>query len=177
MNRFLKFTLIFLAILTGIIISIIIAWNISSYYNAKRAEKDSVLFAKHCESVTVISDPPSITFIDFKRNEIDQLKFQILRDKKLINDTFIKNNFEEAFINHNSEEDFISGVQIPYKEFYTTDTIVLTTRNGLKFYVSGYHHIANLHYGMLGYVGGYDCRLAKDCIINGNPTAGIISGK
>lgn len=168
MNRFLKFTLIFLAILTGILISIIIAWNISSYYNAKRAEKDSVLFAKHCDSVTVISDPPFVIFKDFKKNEIDQLKFQILRDKKLINDTFI---------NHSSEEASISGVQIPYRMFYTTDTIVLTTRNGLKFYISGYHHIASLHYGMLGYVGGYDCRLAADCIINGNATAGIISGK
>jgi hypothetical protein len=66
-------------------------------------------------------------------------------------------------------------VKIPYREFLKTDTIVVTTRNNLKYYISGYHHVANLHYGMMGYVGSHDCSLSESCTINKSETNGVIS--
>lgn len=62
--------------------------------------------------------------------------------------------------------DEYKSINIPYKEFLKTDTIVVTTQNKLHYYISGYNHYAYLHYGMNGYLGGHDCRFSDNPTIN-----------
>ncbi|MCJ8154217.1 hypothetical protein MKJ01_10645 [Chryseobacterium sp. SSA4.19] len=166
MKRFFKVVLIVLAIFFGIIAAIIIAWNVSSCQRKKKADEDSITFSKKCDSLLSITEQPEIGFSDFSYKEISTLRFQILRNNKLIEDSVIKTHFKD-----NS----LMRVKIPYREFLKTDTIVVTTPNNLKYYISGYQHVANLHYGMMGYVGSHDCSLSESCIINKSETDGVIS--
>ncbi len=167
MKRFFKVVLVLFGVLFGIIAVIIIAWNVSSCQRRKKANEDFITFSEKCDSVPSITEQPEIGFSDFSSKEISILRFQILRNNKLIGDSVIKTNFKE-----NS----LMQVKIPYREFLKTDTIVvITARNNLKYYISGYHHVASLHYGMMGYVGSHDCSLSESCTINKSETNGVIS--
>jgi hypothetical protein len=55
------------------------------------------------------------------------------------------------------------NISLAFASFTKTDTIaVATTGKDKRFYrISGFHHCASLHYGMLGYVGSHDCRFAE----------------
>ncbi|KQM50217.1 hypothetical protein [Chryseobacterium sp. Leaf201] len=166
MKRFLKILLILFGFIFGIIAAVIIAWNVSSSLRKKKAEEDSIAYSEKCDSVPFITEQPEIRFADFSTKEISTLTFQILRNQKLIKDSTIKTGLKE-----NS----LMSVKIPYRKFLKSDTLVVTTRNHLKFYISGYHHIAGLHYSMMGYTGGYECLLSESCTINKNESNGVIS--
>jgi len=50
-----------------------------------------------------------------------------------------------------------------------------TGKNKRLYQLSSCHYAAPLHYGMLGYVGGYDCRLAEeDDTVNGRKSGGSL---
>ncbi len=119
-------------------------------------------FSKICDSTKVINEQPEIGLSGFKENEINILKFEIKRGKNIFFDTIIKNNF-----NYISKDKIYRKTNIPFSEFLKNDTIIITTLNNLKFYVSDFHHSASLHYGMFGPVGGYECRLDENFNING----------
>ena len=159
MKKYIKGCLTFIAIIV-LLLALVIGWFFwSSNNRIKQAEIDGIAFSKECDSVNIITEQPQIQFANFKKNEIDILKFQILRDRKLIQDTLIKNGF-----NKTKTPDEYKSITIPYKTFFKTDTIVVTTQNKLHYYISGYGHYAYLHYGMTGYLGSHDCRF------NDNPT-------
>jgi len=161
MNKYLKGCLVLIgAIITiAAILAGLFFWSSNS--RRKQAEIDGIEFSKECDSVKFITEQPKIEFAKFKRNEIEILNFQILRDGKLIHDTLIKNWFNKK----NSYSEYKS-ITIPYKTFLKTDTIVVTTQNKLHYYISGYHHYAYLHYGMTGYLGSHDCRFSDNPTIN-----------
>ncbi|MCD0469138.1 hypothetical protein [Flavobacterium sp. JAS] len=161
MNKYIKGCLVLIGIIITVIAIIIGLFFWSSNSRRKQAEIDGVAFSKECDSVKVITEQPEIQFARFKKNEINILKFQILRDGNFIQDTLIKNGFNKEA---NSSE--YKSITIPYKEFLKTDTIVVTTQNKLHYYISGYHHYAYLHYGMAGYVGSHDCRFSENPMIN-----------
>lgn len=165
MNKYIKGCLVFIGIvitLFAILIGLFF-WSMSS--KKEDAENDAITFSKECDSIDYISEQPEIDFIGFKKNEIDVIQFQILRNGKFIKDTLIKNNFK-------NKTEYKST--IPYKTFLKTDTIVVTTQNKLKYYISGYHHYAYLHYGMTGYVGSHDCRFAGNPVINNRESNSVI---
>jgi hypothetical protein len=157
MNKHIKGCLTFIAIIV-LLSALMIGWFFwSSNSRIKQAEIDGIAFSKECDSVNIITEQPEIQFAKFKKNELSFLKFQILRNGKFIHDTVIKNG---KFNPDNLR------INIPYKTFFKTDTIVVTTKNRLQYYISGYHHYAYLHYGMFGYLGSHDCRFSNQCSIN-----------
>jgi hypothetical protein len=161
MNKYIKGCLVIIGVFITLV-AIIIGWFFwSSDHRRKQAEIDSIEFSKECDTVKLITEQPEIQFAKFKKNEINILKFQILRQGKFIQDTLIKNGF-----NKRTSYDEYKSITIPYKAFLKTDTIVVTTQNKLHYYISGYHHYAYLHYGMTGYVGSNDCRFSDNATIN-----------
>ena len=161
MNKYIKGCLVIIGVFITLV-AIIIGWFFwSSDHRRKQAEIDSIEFSKECDTVKLITEQPEIQFAKFKKNEINILKFQILRQGKFIQDTLIKNGF-----NKRTSYDEYRSITIPYKAFLKTDTIVVTTQNKLHYYISGYHHYAYLHYGMTGYVGSNDCRFSDNPTIN-----------
>lgn len=127
----------------------------------EQAEIDSVEQSAICDTIPYITEQPELSFIYFQDEEINSIKFQILRDGKLIGDTIAYTAF--YIIN----QTIYNKIKIPYECFLKTDTIVLTTEHPLYYKIAGFHHYANLHYGMYGYLGGHDCRFSEDCTVNG----------
>ena len=157
-------------VIISIILIAVIAFNISSYLNRKHAESDGIKYSEICDSVKTITEQPEIGFTGFDGKDINILKFELKRNGTVRIDTILKNKFSYV-----SDDKTYKKIKIPFVEFLKTDTIIITTQNNLKFYISGYHHYAGLHYGMMGYVGGYDCGLAENVNINKSETNGTIS--
>lgn len=160
MNKYIKGCLVLIGIIITIIAIMIGLFMWSSHARKKQAEIDGIEFSTECDSVKLITEQPEIQFAKFKKNEISILKFQILRNGKFIQDTLIKNGFKKT------SADEYKSINLPYKTFLKTDTIVVTTQNKLHYYISGYHHYAYLHYGMTGYLGSHDCRFSEIPTIN-----------
>lgn len=145
------------------ILAIVLFITVSSYFSKRQIEKELAATIKKCDSIQIITEQPEISFSGFKENEINSLKFEIKREKKIFSDTVIRNKFSYV-----SEDRSFKKIRIPFPEFLKTDTIIVTTRNNLKFYISNFHHTAGLHYGMFGPVGVSDCALDEDFDINGS---------
>jgi hypothetical protein len=133
----------------------------------ERVENDGIEFSKICDTIQFIAEKPSITFGKFHKTEIDELKFYIIRNNKVIKDTLLKNKITSA--------DHYLWTNIPFENLKKTDTIIIETKNKRYFRISGFHHYAYLHYGMFGYLGSHDCRFAyKDYTVNGKQSNGCL---
>ncbi len=167
MNKYVKGCLVFIGICLGIlaILTSLFLWSLHS--NRKDSEVDSVKFSKECDSVKYITEQPEIKLSGFKENEINILTFQLLRNGKFINEIVIKDDLKKGTDVYSSP-----SITIPYQKFLKTDTIVVTTKNKLQYYISGYHHYPYLHYGMFGYVCSHDCRFSDDNVIINNNASG-----
>lgn len=161
------FKKIFLGCLVSLgIVVVLVAAFIFSIFDGwgnrrKQAEIDRVEQSVICDTVPYITEQPELSFIYFQDEEIDSIKFQILRDGKLIRDTMARTEF------YTISDTYFSEIKIPYECFLKTDTIVLTTEHPLYYKIAGFHHYAYLHYGMFGYLGGNDCRFSENCTVNG----------
>lgn len=162
MKRIGKFLLIGITTICLFVLAIVLFFIVSSYLNRKKADRDFVEYSKLCDSTEVINEQPKISFSGFSKKELSVLKFEVKRGNNITADTVIKNKF-----NYVSTDQTYSSINIPFSDFLKTDTIIVTTQNNLKFYISDFHHGASLHYGMFGYVGGYDCSLDENFNING----------
>ena len=122
---------------------------------AKQAVLDEARYSAICDTISTITEQPAISFSGFTKAELSQLTFHLVRKGKILKDTAA----------HYPQRDGLYEFNIPlaFARFKKTDTIVVeTTGKDKRFYhISGFHHYASLHYGMLGYVGGHDCRLAE----------------
>lgn len=170
MKIILKVLMWLAVIILSIIIIGVIGFNISSYQNRKRADADGIKYSGICDTVKIITEQPEIGFTGFDKKDIAVLKFEISRNGKVQADTIIRDQFS-----YTSDDGTYKKIKIPFGKFLKSDTIVVTTQNNLKFYISGYHHFAGLHYGMTGYVGGHDCGLSENVNINKSETYGVIS--
>lgn len=134
----------------------------------RSAEEDNIKFSKICDTTRVITEKPSFMMGKFHKSEIDRLRFYIIRNNKIVKDTTV--NYEITSEDHYLHE------EIPFDKFLKTDTIIVETKDSAKRYyrLSGFHHYANLHYGMFGYAGGHDCRLSETYTINGKESEGIM---
>jgi antitoxin component YwqK of YwqJK toxin-antitoxin module len=143
------------------VFSIIALFHSCGYHQRYREKKDSR--EARCDTVKYVTEQPEITLSGFYDDEIDTLKFQILRNGTLTGDTLVINDFT-----YTADEGFYKTVKIPYTSFLKTDTLVVSTQTPLYYYISGYHHYAYMHYGMFGYAGSYDCRFSEECKVNGH---------
>lgn len=133
---------------------------------AKDTTTEQNKYSKICDTIKTVEGQPFLLFADFKPSEYKDLKFQILRNKELIEDTVLKNNYSP---------DRLYRLKIPYKRFYKTDTIIVTTSNNLKFSLSGFHHEALLEYGQFENVINHQCYVSETYTINKTVTKGKIS--
>ncbi|WP_343744100.1 hypothetical protein [Chitinophaga sp.] len=169
MKKLLKYVLILLGIFLVMVLFVAGCFWISSEQKIRQAKEDGEKYSKICDTVSIITEQPKIQFSGFRQKEIRQLHFKILRNGEFIRDTLVKTQF--SYI---SDDSTYFSTHIPYPVFLKKDTIVVSTVGGLYYYISGYHHYAYLHYGMMGYLGGHDCRFSEDCIINNAPSVGTL---
>ncbi len=153
MKKIGKLLLIGISALSLFILGIVLLFNVSSYLKREKVKKDQIEYSKICDSTKIISEQPEIGFAGFNEKDINVLKFEIKRGKNIFSDTILKNKF-----NYISDDKTYRKISIPFSEFLKTDTIIITTRNNLKFYISDFHHGASLHYG---------CGLNENFNING----------
>ncbi len=162
MNKYLKGCLIFLSVII-LMMTGIIAWYYSwKARNQKQAQTDLLKFSKNCDTIRLITEKPSVELQNFNRREVNQLKFYLIRHGKIIKDSTLR--YQGA------PDDIYLYVQLPFDKFLKTDSIIVETKSSSKrfFSISGFHHYAYLYYGMMGYLGSYDCRFDDDnFMING----------
>ncbi len=157
MKRFWKVLLRALGILFLLVVLFIVfaIWSMKTH--KAQFAKDMEAQSKLCDTMSIVKEQPQLTLIGFETAEIDTLQFQILRNRTFIRDTLItaqQNDYDVVIVN------------IPYPHFLKTDTIILTTKNQLHYYISGFHHTVEAFYGMTGPVAMSDCFLAKRFTIN-----------
>lgn len=170
MNKYLKGCLVALSACI-LVVAITAGWFWWSMETSqKRAEEDGIKYSKECDTITTITEKPSITLGQFRKDEIDQLKFYLIRNNRIIKDALIKYDV--------SEPDNYLSTNIPFKNFEKSDSIIVETKSKIQFTISGFHHYAYLHYGMFGYVGSHDCRFADgNYIVNGKTCNGTLLKK
>ena len=129
------------------------------WWSLERRKKQAVLdeerYSAVCDTLSAITEHPAISFNGFTKAELSQLTFHLIRKGKILKDTVV----------HYPQRDGLYEFNIPlaFASFKKSDTIVVaTTGRDKRFYqISGFHHYAYLHYGMLGYVESHDCRFAE----------------
>ena len=134
-----------------------------------RAEEDTVKYSTICDTITIITEKPSIALGEFNKFEIDQLKFYLIRNNKVIQDTLVLYEITNA--------DNYLWTEIPFTKFRKSDTIIVETKDNAKRYyrISGFRYYGYLHYGMFGSVGSHDCRFDNNnYIVNGEPSNGTL---
>lgn len=160
MNKYLKYLLMACGVV-GLLLLAVVGWLVWSMdAGSEQAKIDAVELSAYCDTVRYVTEQPVIRFSGFSADEVDQVHFQLLSAGEPTRDTVI------AVVD--------GDTQVPYQRFLKTDTIVVTVQNQLRYHISGYHHRAYLHYGMFGYLGSHDCRLADECIVNGQRSYGIL---
>lgn len=168
-NKYVKGCLVFLGVITLLVVLLVGWFWWSMENNKKRAREDSGKYSAICDTITVITEKPGLALVHFRNAEIDQLKFYIVRNNKIVKDTIV--NYKIA-----PGENYLH-TEIPFVVFLKTDTIIVETKhNSKRFYqVTGFHHYAYLHYGMFGYLGSHECRLAdNNYLVNGEQNDGTL---
>jgi len=162
MNKYLKGCLVLLGI-GLVLIAGIVGW----YYwwkasNQRKADTDRIRFSAVCDNLRIVTDKPTITLTGFDTVEINRLRFYLIRGGSVIQDTIVAQKLSPPY-------DF-TNTQIPFEKFLKTDTVIVQTKGKHKLFyrISGFQYYADLHYGMMGYLGSYDCRFDNESlIING----------
>ena len=128
-------------------------WSLE--HRKKQAVLDETRYSAVCDTLGTITEHPAVSFSGFTKAELGQLTFYLIRKGKILKDTVV----------HYPQRDGLYEFNIPlaFARFKKPDTIVVeTTGKDKRFYlISGFHHYAYLHYGMLGYVGSHDCGFAE----------------
>ncbi|MCO6164065.1 hypothetical protein [Flavobacterium sp. NRK F7] len=121
----------------------------------KKAEIDEIKLSKICDTIKAITEQPTITFDEFKTNELERINFYLIRENKIIEE-------KETFIpEYSSSDGTYKTFKIPFEYFLKTDTIIVKTST-LYFKIPNFHHYAYLHFGNFGYLGSSDCRIEKN---------------
>lgn len=128
-------------------------WSLES--RKKQAVLDEARYSAICDTISTITEQPALSFSSFTKVELSQLRFYLVREGIVLKDTVVQYPQRDGL--------YAFNIPIALARFKKTDTIVVETAGPDKrFYqILGFHHAASLHYGMLGYVGGYDCGLVE----------------
>lgn len=102
--------IIFITILINLLL-IVVAFNISCSCNNNKAKKDGIEQSAICDTVPYITEQPEITLIHFYDKEIDSIRFQIIRNGQLINDTLFRTQYTY-------EDGAYKKMEIPYNYFF-----------------------------------------------------------
>ncbi|TPN82309.1 hypothetical protein FHK87_23070 [Aquimarina algicola] len=120
---------------------------------------------EECKLITHVKEQPEIDIFNFQDAELKEIRFEILRNNRSIEDTIIYGT---------KNEEHITSIAIPFKTFLRSDTILLTIDNKLQYYISNFNYSVTELYGMFGPVTISDCFLVESYTINDNQdTKGI----
>jgi hypothetical protein len=142
-------------------------WSLEA--RKKQAVLDEARYAAVCDTISTITEHPAVSFSGFTKAELGKLTFYLIRNGKIWKDTVVHYPQPDGLYEFN--------ISLAFGRFKKTDTIMVeTTGKDKRFYrLAGFHYAASLHYGVLGYVGGYDCRLAEeDYTANGRKSRGFL---
>jgi hypothetical protein len=171
-NKYLKGCLITVGLVVLLILGVVAWYYYQKGSNQRQAKEDEVRFSELCDRSKVVTEMPSIMLVGFDSTELGQTHFYIVRQGKYVRDTVVS-------LQPQVPHQFVS-VQLPFSEFFKTDTIMVVTGGKKKrfYHLSDFHHYAYLHYGMMGYLGSYDCRLDdRNFLINGKRNDGQLEKK
>ncbi|UZT99054.1 hypothetical protein ODZ84_05650 [Chryseobacterium fluminis] len=172
MNKYLKGCSIILGILLLGIISIIIWYNYDAAKRRQQAKIDAVKYSEICEQTEFVTGKPYVTLTGFDSLEVNKVRFLLIRQGMAVRDTLTSPHPEAIYES--------VSIQIPFAAFKKTDTIVMQVigEHEYFFQVSDFHHYAYLHYGMMGYLGTYDCRFDDHrFLVNGKANNGQLRKK
>src|ERR1044072_6346662 len=147
MNKYLRGCLILILIIVLLVAGFVGWYNWEKNNSQKQAQTDLIKFSKICDTVSLVTEKPSIQLQGFQKNDVSQLKYYLIRKGKVIKDTTVRNEITSA--------DNSLYMELPFDRFLRTDTVVMETqgKNKRYYHISGFRHYAYLHYGMMGYLG------------------------
>lgn len=157
MKKVLKI-LVYIVLIIFLFIGILIALFMYSRYSSKKdlAER-RIEMLEECNKDSYITQPLAIDLLHFKNSDIDTLYFEIIRNNNIVKDTTIIGTIYG---------EYTLSVDIPFKKFQVSDTIAMTTSNGLQFKISNFKRNVNELYGMFGPVALTDCYVVDKYTIN-----------
>lgn len=160
MNKYLK---IFLKIILVIILLcglVVGGFQLSSKIQRNKISQEVEEVNKTCDTITIIKEQPELTFIKFSPKGLQEIHFQILRNGHLISDTISK------VFTYTSEDQLYKKIKIPYQNFLRKDTIVVTVKKQMKYYISNFQYRSHSLHGMMGPVAVSECELYDNFNIN-----------
>lgn len=135
-----------------------------------KAVSDQVIFSKICQNKEVIKEQPRLYLSDFSTKDLSDLEFFLIRNHSVLLKKKVIGSV--AAVDHDN-----TSVKIPFVNFKKSDTIILKINATYYFTLTGFSYYAYLHYGMIGYLGSYDCRLSSDFMVNGVQKNGVLDKK
>ncbi len=159
MKKILKvliYIVIAILILIGMFIGLLMY---SSYKRKKDLSERRIELLSECNKNLSITQELKVTLLHFEDSDIDTLTFEIRRDHQVVKDTTITGT---------KEGEYLLSINIPFKEYQISDTITMTTSNGLQYYISNFKHNVRELYGMFGPVALSDCYVVPFYTINGH---------
>ena len=151
-------TLLVFAGFSVIFVVIAFCWMLwSMLRSSKAAEVDYELQMHICDSLEIIDGVDYISLSDFDQKDIDPVKFMLIRAGDILSDTML--------FCHDTH------IALPFHNFLRTDSVLMVTNGGNYYFITGFRYTPYLGYGMFGYVGFRECRLANEFILNGRQCA------
>lgn len=166
MKKLFKILLYILGAIASLVLLAVVWWNVRSYFKQKQEAKDLFSVGKKCDTMKVVTESPYLGFVGFRSDEVNALKFEIIRNGKSVKDSAVfaeKKRLDSEYISY----------YIPFQNFLKTDTIRITTKKGRKFNVSNFQYNAAARHGMFGYL-FTECVLLSDVTVNSVKTDGVI---
>ena len=160
MRKLLKIGLVAGDSLAALVLGLVAWFQVASNRRERQANRDEVVETARCDRTRYVVEQPKVQLVGFAPADTQELHFYRLAGHRVVQDTLLHRPRE-------ANDDVYCLVAIPFVRFAKSDTIVVATRNKRYFKLTGYHHYADLHYGMVGYLGSFDCRLALNCLVNG----------
>ncbi len=121
-------------------------------FDSYRKEKQYEAQMKICDTMRYVNENQQIFLHGFEPGEIKKLTFYLVRKNKIVR-TIISSSYIEK---RDSEK--YASLQIPFKSFLLTDTIIVKTYDNLYFEIK-YEYYTERFRTMFGYAGFCECSL------------------
>lgn len=160
MKKIVKFLFTTIGILVLFVIIIFTIILIGFKYSDYQVDEKVEGFSKNCDTISLIYDKLPLKLTGFAPKEIESITFKIIRDNKIIKDIKIK--IPKSKVKKNESV----TINIPFNVFLKTDTILLTTKNNLHYYISGFSLEPTLEYYGPHKVESLGCNVVNSFKIN-----------
>jgi len=161
LKKFLKRLFILILIIIGLIALLIGFVLLKAEFEYKQARKKSKEESQSCNTSLYTQDQAYFKFKNFEDSEINQIRFQLLRNNSCVRDTAISGSKNIDYL-----------IQIPFKKYLKSDTLLITVNNNLNYYISDYEYVSYVNPGVFGPKGTTGC-ISYSSKINNNTSLEI----